>query len=83
MERHPEYHGLTRCPFCGREKEASWLTCSRPSCEKEMIERETEQKDECPECGGAVSKGRATEKYGYVSCIDCQWYKRVDDGEYS
>jgi len=35
-----EYYGLTRCPFCGKEKEESWLTCSRASCEREMLERE-------------------------------------------
>ena len=39
---HPEYHGLTKCPFCGRDKEETWLTCTRPSCEKEMLERKYE-----------------------------------------
>lgn len=38
---HPEYHGLTKCPFCGRDKEASWLTCSRPSCEQEICDAHT------------------------------------------
>lgn len=37
---HPEYHGLTRCPFCGKDKSETELTCSRPSCEQEMLERE-------------------------------------------
>lgn len=39
MKTHVEYHGLTRCPFCGKEKSRTWLTCSRPSCEREMLER--------------------------------------------
>lgn len=37
---HPEYHGLTKCPFCGKDKSETALTCSRPSCETEMLERE-------------------------------------------
>lgn len=28
-----EFHGLSHCPFCGRNKSQTWLTCSRPSCE--------------------------------------------------
>jgi len=40
MQLTHEFHGLTRCPFCGEPKEAEWLTCSKPTCEKEMYEYE-------------------------------------------
>lgn len=36
----------------------------------------------CPDCGGGVVKGRATQKYGYLSCADCEWYERIEDGAY-
>ncbi|GAA1280176.1 hypothetical protein GCM10009646_78970 [Streptomyces aureus] len=38
--------------------------------------------DRCPECGGELHRGRSTQAYSYLSCVDCEWFDKIKDGSY-